>query len=234
MTFTAEARAETADLRAAIHDLAFNRELAQGTLRRDRFQHYLIQDALYLTDYARILALLAAKAPLAADIVQFAQAAGGAILFEQVMHRSYLAQFGIDAERVRATPASPTCIAYTGFMFGEAAMGSFETLLAAVLPCFSIYAEVGSAIHKDAAAGNPFQLWIDTYAAVEFQNAVTAAEAVADRVAAASAPALRQRMLWLFSRSVEFEWMFWDAAYRLEEWPVIVHRRSMESGMAMS
>jgi thiaminase/transcriptional activator TenA len=227
MTFVAEARAETAELRAAIHALPFNRELAQGTLRRDRFQHYLIQDALYLNDYARILALLAAKAPLAADIVQFAQAAGRAILFEQAMHRSYLAEFGIDAERVRATPASPTGIAYTGFMFAEAASGGFETLLAAVLPCFSIYAEVGGAIHAQAAKGNPFRLWIDTYAAEEFQHAVTAAEAVADRVAASSAPALRRKMLGRFRRSVEFEWMFWDAAYRLESWPLIVPARAM-------
>jgi thiaminase/transcriptional activator TenA len=221
MSFIEEARAETASLRAAIHDLPFNRELARGELRQDRFQHYLIQDALYLTDYARALSLLAAKAPTPADIVQFNQAACGAVLFEQAMQQSYLAHFGVSADQVRQTEPSPTCLAYTSFMLAEAASGSYETLLAAILPCFSIYAEVGLAIAATSKPDNPYRLWIDTYAAPPFQAAVQAAEAAIDRAAWSMAPELRRRMLLMFRRSVEFEWMFWDAAYRLETWPTL-------------
>lgn len=221
MSFIEQARAETANLRAAIHDLAFNRDLARGDLRQDRFQHYLIQDALYLTDYARALSLLAAKAPSPADIVQFNQAASGTILFEQEMQQNYLSHFGVSAEQVRRTEPSPTCLAYTSFMLAEAVTGSYETLLAAILPCFSVYAEVGLAIAKASKPGNPYQLWIDTYASPPFQEAVLAAEATIDRAAWSASSDLRQRMLILFRRSVEFEWMFWDSAYRLETWPTL-------------
>jgi thiaminase/transcriptional activator TenA len=219
MTFIATARAATTSLRAAIHELPFNRDLARGSLTQQRFQHYLIQDALYLTDYARALAMLGAKAPTSTELVQFSQAACGAVLFEQAMQQDYLTHFGVGADAVRAAEPSPTCLAYTSFMLAEAVTGSYATLLAAILPCFSIYAEVGTAIAATSIADNPYQRWIDTYAAPEFQAAVTAAEATAERAYAAAGQATRQRMLQLFRRSVEFEWMFWDAAYRLETWP---------------
>nr|WP_298684088.1 TenA family protein [uncultured Dongia sp.] len=215
-SFLEEARAQTTRLRRAIHDLPFNRELAQGVLRRDRFQHYLVQDSLYLTAYARALSMLAVKAPTAQIMVQFNQAAAGAVLFEQAMQRDYLDGFGVV---MTGTEPSPTCLAYTSFMLTEAQTGSYETLLASVLPCFSIYAEVGTAIAAQAVKDNPFQLWIDTYASPEFQVSVMAAEAAAEGAAAEASPSLRRRMLALFQRSVEFEWMFWDAAYRLEAWP---------------
>ena len=54
--FTADLRRETADLLERILALPFNRELAQGTLETGRFQHYVVQDALYLLEYGRVLA----------------------------------------------------------------------------------------------------------------------------------------------------------------------------------
>lgn len=218
-SFIEEARARTVVLRQAIRDLPFNQELTQGTLRQDCFQYYLIQDSLYLTAYARALSILAAKAPDAAFIAQFNQAAAGAVLFEQAMQRDYLAQFGVTAGAVAQAEASPTCLGYTSFMLAEAQTGSYATLLAAILPCFSIYAEVGLHIAARAAPNNPFQGWIDTYASPEFQASVAAAEAAAEAIARDVGTGLRQRMLQLFQRSVEFEWMFWDAAYRQEDWP---------------
>lgn len=223
-SFIAVARQQNAHLRQAIHALPFNRELGQGLLRQDRFQHYLIQDGLYLTDYARALAALAAKAPDARLIAQFAENAAGAVHFEQAMQQTYLAQFGIDAEAAQKAERSPTCLGYTSFLLAEAVTGSYETLLAAVLPCFSIYAEVGLAIAADAAPDNPYQAWIDTYASDEFQGAVRAAEVAAETAFAHAGSLCQARMLALFQRSVEFEWMFWDAAYRLETWPTAQYR----------
>ncbi|MBI2254185.1 MAG: thiaminase II [Proteobacteria bacterium] len=207
-----------------MHDLPFNRELTAGNLRQDRFQHYLIQDGLYLTDYARALAVLAAKAPNAALIAQFASNAAGAVHFEQEMQQRYLSKFGVDRQAAQAAERSPTCLGYTSFLLAEAQTGSYETLLAALLPCFSVYAEVGAAIARQTVPDNPFSLWIDTYASGEFQAVVDAAEKAANEAAEGAHADLRRRMLTLFRRSVEFEWMFWDAAHRLEAWPTIAWR----------
>ena len=74
--FSDEAWRQTVTLRAAISRLPFNTELAAGILAPERFRFYITQDALYLAEYARVLAIAAAKAPDAATVRWFAQAAG--------------------------------------------------------------------------------------------------------------------------------------------------------------
>ena len=94
--FSDEARRQTAPLRQAIQALPFNAELAAGTLGRERFQHYITQDALYLGQFSRALAIAAAKAPDAGTLQAFAQSALGAVAVERALHEHYLRVFGVD------------------------------------------------------------------------------------------------------------------------------------------
>src|SRR6266404_7817531 len=94
--FSEEARQRTASLREAIHALPFNTELAAGTLPRNRFQHYIVQDALYLGQFSRALAIAAAKSPDIAVMQAFAQSVLGAVAVEEALHRRYLREFGVD------------------------------------------------------------------------------------------------------------------------------------------
>ena len=71
-------------------DLPFNRELAAGTLSRERFRHYMIQDAHYLVVYGRSLAVAAAKADNADGVVQFANAANEAVVEERKLHSGFM------------------------------------------------------------------------------------------------------------------------------------------------
>jgi thiaminase/transcriptional activator TenA len=93
-------------------------------------------------------------------------------------------------------------------------------VLGALLPCFWIYAEVGRDIHARAAANNPYQAWIDTYAGEEFHAAVRAMIEATDEAAAGASPGLQARMHAAYTRAAQLEWMFWDSAYRLEQWLV--------------
>ena len=207
-------------LRQAIHDLPFNRELAAGTLSRDRFQFYMVQDSLYLVAYSRALSICAAKAPDGEAMVRFAEAARGAVVVERALHEGFFAELGVDPAEAAATEPSPTCFAYTNFLLGTAAVARYETLIAAVLPCFWIYQDVGTAIAAQTVPGNPFQAWINTYADPEFNTATEAVKGFCDRAAAAATEPMRAEMLAAFRRSSVYEWMFWDSAYRLEAWPV--------------
>src|SRR5689334_7137421 len=102
MRFSEEAWQRNAGLRAAVHALPFNTELAAGTLGRDRFRFYILQDALYLGQYARVLAIAAAKAPDADTIAAFGHAATEAIAVERALHGRYLAGFDVDPATVAA------------------------------------------------------------------------------------------------------------------------------------
>jgi thiaminase/transcriptional activator TenA len=209
-----------APLRTAIHDLPFNTELTAGTLSQARFQGYIVQDALYLTQYSRVLALAGARAPDAAALHAFASSALEAVAVEQALHERYMAQFGIDPARLATAEPSPDCLGYTSFLLACSYHEPWEILLAALLPCFWIYWDVGTAIARDAAADNPYRAWIDTYADEAFGEAVRTVIGMTDRAAAATTDAMRGRMMTAFIRSSQFEWLFWDSAYQQRGWPV--------------
>ena len=218
--FSREAWNRNAVLYETIRTLPFNAQLASGALSESRFKHYIAQDAHYLVGFGRALALAAAKAPDADRIVQFAKAAEGALVVERALHGSFFKQYGITAELFAQTPLSPACHHYVCYLLATAYAEPYEVLLAALLPCFWIYAEVGRDIHARAAAANPYRAWIDTYAGEEFHAAVRAMIAATDDAAKEVNSPLRARMHAAFTRAAQLEWVFWDSAFRLEAWPV--------------
>ncbi|MGC2411477.1 MAG: thiaminase II [Stellaceae bacterium] len=219
MRFCEDAWQRTAALRAAIHQLPFNTELAAGTLAPERFRFYITQDALYLAQYSRVLSLAAARAPDTASSQIFGHSALGAIAVEQRLHEHYLREFGVEPAAVAAAKPEPDCLAYTSFLLATAHQQPWEVLVAALLPCFWIYWDVASAITRGAAPNNRYQAWIDTYADQAFGEAVARVIAITDEAAAAATVERRASMLAAFARSAQYEWLFWDGAYQKRGWP---------------
>jgi thiaminase/transcriptional activator TenA len=219
-SFCDHAWQRTTELRAAIHALPFNRELAAGTLGQQRFQFYITQDAVYLEQYARILALAGVRGPNAATLRLFAESALGAVSVEQALHGQYLTQFGMDPATLAQAEPSPDCLGYTSFLLATAYHDPWEVLVAALLPCFWIYWDVGNAIAREAAADNPYRAWIDTYTDEGFGHAVRAVIAATDTAAEAATTLVRSRMMNAFIRCSQYEWLFWDGAYQMRAWPL--------------
>jgi thiaminase (transcriptional activator TenA) len=219
--FSDQAWQRTAPLRAAIHALPFNTELAAGTLSRKRFQGYIIQDALYLAEYSRTLALAGARGPDAATLRSFAESALEAVAVEQILHERYLTEFGIDPSDLARAEPSPDCLGYTSFLLATAYHEPWEVLVAALLPCFWLYWDVGNAISRTAAPDNPYRAWIDTYADEAFGAAVRAVIAITDQAADEASVSVMARMMKAFVRSCQYEWLFWDGAYRQRGWPAV-------------
>ena len=217
--FSDQAWQRTARLREAIHRLPFNTELAAGSLEPDRFRVYIVQDALYLGRFARVLAIAAAKAPDSDAMQSFAQSALSAVAVEQALHGRYLGEFGIDPAGIGDAETSPDCLAYTSYLLAAAYHEPWEVLVAALLPCFRIYWDVGCTIAQKAAPDNPYRAWIDTYADERFGKAVETAVAIGDRAATAVTAATRAAMLAAFVRACQYEWLFWDGAYQGRSWP---------------
>ncbi|MBI1452115.1 MULTISPECIES: thiaminase II [Acinetobacter] len=197
----------------------FNQELAQGSLKQEAFCHYIIQDAHYLVNYGRALAVCAAKAFDAEDIIQFSEAAKLAIVFERDMHNSFFANFHISATDFSNTPLSLACHHYSSFLTATAWSESYPVVLASLLPCFWIYAEVGKAIVQQSAPDNPYQAWIDTYAGDEFNDAVNNVLATIDRIASRCDADTLKKMHQAYRKGAELEWLFWDSAYHQLKWP---------------
>ncbi|MBS9477527.1 thiaminase II [Ancylobacter radicis] len=219
-TFSAHAWGRNEPVYEAIRTMPFNNALADGTLSLERFRHYMIQDAHYLIAFGRGLAIAAAKADDPDGLVQFAEAAKVAVVVERSLHADFFASFGISADEFARTQMSPVCHHYTSFLIGSAHAEPYPVVLAALLPCFWIYAEIGRDILGRAVRPNPYDAWIDTYAGEEFHEAVRAVIATTDRAAAKASPDVLQRMHEVYQRACQLEWMFWDSAWREADWPV--------------
>ena len=198
----------------------FLRGLTDGTLPEAAFRHYVIQDALYLHDYGRGLAMLAAKAPLDDDFFMFAQHSANAVLVERALHDGFLSTWGLDRAAVAATPAGPACHHYTSYLMRVAHERPYHEVLGAFLPCYWVYWEVGKALH---AAGSPnplYKKWIAAYSGDEFSEVVRQVLASTNRVAEKLTPAQRETVTQHFITSTRLEWMFWDDAWKQQAWPV--------------
>ncbi|MCL6640695.1 MAG: thiaminase II, partial [Candidatus Rokubacteria bacterium] len=96
----------------------------------------------------------------------------------------------------------------------------FREVVAAVLPCYWIYWEVGRALERAGSPDPLYQRWIGTYASAEFGSVVQAVLDVADRVGADANASEREAMRRHFVTTSRYEWMFWDMGWRREAWPV--------------
>ena len=205
----------------AILNMPFVKELERGSLDKQIFQHYMIQDGIYLGEFARVLAIISAKAPTPDMQLEFANSVREAIVVERSLHENFFADFGIEAKDALATEPSPTCLNYTNFLIATAYQHSFAVTVAAVLPCFWIYLEVGKHIYQQAnTKANPYKKWIDTYVDAGFEASVNYVIRVADEVAQKASAKELELMNKVFYRASQFEWMFWDSAYKQEKWQV--------------
>lgn len=205
---------------AAITAHPFLGGLTDGTLAEKVFAHYVAQDVHYLRDYARALAIVAAKAPSLSDTAMFARHAAEVFDVELGLHHELLPELGLDPVTLNAAPVAPTTRAYTSYLLATAYSGSFADGLAAVLPCYWIYARVGTTLLEKGSTDRRYQRWIDSYGGEAFAKTVAEVLALTDRVGATLADSEEEVARGHFALTARYEWMFFDAAYRREEWPV--------------
>ncbi|MDY0781441.1 thiaminase II [Tenacibaculum sp. IB213877] len=197
-----------------IKEHPFINELMDGTLPKDVFHFYINQDALYLSEYKKILSVTGVKCSDEADTQFFLDAATGVIHVENALHNLFLKQ-----ETFNPVP-SPTCELYTSYLSRIVHTHSVEESLAAILPCFTIYKQVGDYIlkHQTNTIKNPYQNWINTYGGEDFAKSVQKAVEITNKHAQTASDEILTKMEMIFEKASKLEWMFWDSAYNKESW----------------
>ena len=192
-------------------DHEFVRRLGDATLPLAAFQAYLVQDYLFLIQFARAWALAAYKSRTRADI-EAAQAALAGVLHETDLHLRLCARWSLDAARVEATQEHRATVAYTRFVLDAGAAGDLLDLHVALAPCVIGYAEIGRRL---AAAGvpqqHPYRDWILEYAGDGYQALAAAARAHLDTLAARTMTEHRfGELAALFGQASRLEADFWQ------------------------
>jgi thiaminase (transcriptional activator TenA) len=218
--FTRELWQAIGPIYGAILEHPFVRGLTDGSLPRESFEFYAVQDALYLREFARALSIAAARAPEDDWIIMFNEHAAGALKVERALHESFFKDFGLTPAAVTATPLAPTNLAYTSYLLAVAYGAPYHEAVAALLPCYWIYWEVGKTLEKAGSPDPLYRRWIGTYASDEFGSVVRAVLDAADRIAERLPPGDRPAMARHFVTTSRYEWMFWEMGYRRESWPL--------------
>jgi thiaminase/transcriptional activator TenA len=190
----------------------FLKRLSDGTLPREKFEFYLQQDALYLTAFSEALHALAVKAPREEWRGILTKHATEAIDAERQLHDSIL-------HGKTAREMAPTNYAYTNHLLVTVARRPFVEGLAAMLPCYWVYQEVGTELKKRGSKNADYQRWIDQYSDESYQNTVAQVIRMMNSEAARLDPAARDRVKHWFTISARYEYMFWDMAWNQETWP---------------
>ena len=220
MRFTAELWKSIEATYAAILRHPFLTGLTDGSLARQSFQFYAVQDALYLREFARALSIAAARAPHEDWIIMFNEHAAGALKVERALHESFFREFGLSHKEVASTPLAPTNLAYTSYLLAVAYAAPFHEVIAALLPCYWIYWEVGKELERGGSPDPLYARWIGTYASAEFGTIVRAVLAATDATAERLQQDERSAMRRHFLVTSRYEWMFWEMGYRRESWPI--------------
>ena len=220
MHYRAQLREEARDIWDGWHNHPFISGIKDGSLKRGKFIYWIKQDYLYLQDYARVFALAGAKANNLEDMQSFARLMDGILNTEMSLHRSYCSQFGITAQELDTLEKSPTCQGYTDFLVRTAALEPVGVTVAALLPCFWGFYEIGTRLEAVGNTGedNPYRDWIAMYSSDEFAKLTEWSKELLEKYARKAGAEERESMKKAFLISSKYESLFWEMAHTLEEW----------------
>ena len=196
--------------------------LGNGTLPERTFKYYILQDARFLGDLARVFALAARKAPDADSAIRLAKLVEETLVVERSLHETYGKRWKLSPQHMSKVPMAPTNYAYTRHMLHVAENGSAMEATVVALPCAWIYCVVGQHLLRKGSPPktHPYRDWLLLYASPEFAEVGRWMREKVDTWVKTASEAEKARMEEAFIVSSRYEWMFWEMAWNEEAWPV--------------
>lgn len=195
----------------------FVQGIGSGALPVEKFQYFMLQDYLYLFDYARVFALGVVKARDPELMRTFAGNVDAILDGEMNIHRSYMRRLGITDEQVRSVQPALDNLSYTHYMLSVAHAGGPMEIVAAILSCSWSYAEIGQALARiPGAAEHPFYgEWVQSYSSADYAATNQALIDLMDDLAAEASPAQLDSLCEIFVNCSRYELGFWDMAWEM-------------------
>ena len=204
----------------ASFDHPFVTGIADGSLSLDSFRYYVLNDAYYLSVFAKVQALGSAKANDLYTSSRMAFHAQGTYEAELSLHANFSKVLGIIEEERAAFEPSPTAYAYATHLISVGYTGTLGEIIAALLPCYWLYWEIGLRLQGATPEEPIYQEWIKAYGGDWFSTLVQEQIDRLDALAEHATAEERARMERHFLISSQYEYSFWQMAYVLEAWPV--------------
>ncbi len=195
----------------------FVQGIGDGTLPAEKFQHFMLQDYLYLFDYARVFALGVVKAREPELMRTFAKNVDAILGGEMNIHRAYMKRLGITEAQVFAVKPALDNLSYTNYMLTVAHSGGPMEIVASILACSWSYAVIGQELAKiPGAAEHPFYgEWIQGYASDGYAATNQTLIELMDELAAEASETEITYLTDIFVNCSRYELGFWDMAWEM-------------------
>lgn len=192
--------------------------IGDGTLDMEKFRYFMLQDYLYLFDYARVFALGVVKARDPELMRVFAANVDAILGGEMKIHRAYMKRLDITEEQVFAVKPALANLSYTNYMLSVAQTGGPMEIVASILACSWSYAEIGQVLAAiPGAAEHPFYgEWIRGYASEEYAATNQALIELMDSLAADAGEEQLAYLTDVFVNCSRYELGFWDMAWDVQ------------------
>lgn len=217
MSFFERLKAEASAEWRAYTEHPFTDGMAAGSLHEAAFRHYLVQDYLFLIEFARAYALSVYKSPTLADMRDGAAGLSAILDVEMDLHVKLCAGWGLSPGTLEQAPPAAEMLAYTRYVLDAGMRGDLLALKVALAPCVIGYAEIATRLAarpEACAATNPYWVWIAEYAGAPYQEVAARAQAHLDRLADLYAtPAREAELVAIFKEAARLETNFWQMAW---------------------
>jgi thiaminase/transcriptional activator TenA len=195
--------------------------MADGSLPPAAVRHYLVQDYLFLIEFARAYALSVYKSPRLSDMREGAAGLSAILDVEMDLHVKLCAGWGLSPVELEHAPPAPEMLAYTRYVLDTGMRGDLLALKVALAPCVIGYAEIATrlaALPRASAAENPYRSWIGEYAGAPYQEVAAKARAHLDHLAGLYAtPAGEEELAAIFREATRLEADFWEMGWRARQ-----------------
>jgi len=195
--------------------------LGDGSLSEASFRHYLVQDYLFLIQFARAYGLAAYKASTLADIRAATEGLKAIIDVEMDLHVTLCAKWGLSPQDLENAPEARATMAYTRFVLETGMSGDLLDLHTALAPCVIGYGEIAKELagHESGVSeDNPYAFWIAEYSGAEYQQVARDAGGHLDQLAESYLTEARYaRLKSIFASATRLEADFWQMGVTLAD-----------------
>lgn len=222
--FAQRCRAACDDIWEASRSHPFVQALADGSLAAEKFAFYQQQDARYLEGFADTCALISVRTELPADKLWFLEAGKMALVVEGELHKGYGEKLGYTEQDIRELELTPNCRAYRAHMIEMATRGSLVEAVGALTPCPWVYIDLGQFLlsrfpGQTIPADHPYADWLKMYSDPGFNTYMDEILERLERYSQQVDEATRRAAVEAFRLSVRYEYLFWDQAWTMQQWP---------------
>ncbi len=218
MKLTERMYAAVEEIWQGYYDHPFVSALGHGTLAKEKFQFYMIQDYRYLLEYAKVFALGIAKSKDEALMRRFAEMVHGTLCDEMSLHIAYMKRLGISNEQIRETKTALANQSYTSYMLDVAYRGDALDIMAAILACAWSYREIGKHVAKIAGASEHplYGEWVESYSSASYDESTQRMIDLVDVLGEGITPEKEAAITEIFVNCSRYEAGFWDMAEQMQ------------------